>query len=277
MWRYLKEAFWARPELGGLGRIPWNAVAVTGVAVLGFGEHAIWMAGAGLETAYLYLLATNPRFQNWVDATGAPPSLESDDSGQARRSLISRLQPAMRQRLAKLEAQCQQILTVIREGDPDSFLLDGNQQALDKLSWLFLKLLVAQNTLQSMEGRTTENELNRQIFSLEQELSNANISPTLRDSKQATLKITKQRLGNFQRRSESLQEITSDLNRIEAQVELALEDATMKGKPTVISSNIDLVSNLLDDSYGESSGAVAALEQTYTTTTGGSAGGQLEN
>ena len=24
MFRYLKEAFWARPDLGGLGRIPWN-------------------------------------------------------------------------------------------------------------------------------------------------------------------------------------------------------------------------------------------------------------
>src|SRR5687768_4792560 len=69
MFRYIKEAFWARPELAGLGRIPWNAIAVAGTALLGFGEPAVWLAGAALETIYLYTLATNERFQNWVDAT----------------------------------------------------------------------------------------------------------------------------------------------------------------------------------------------------------------
>jgi len=33
MFRYLKEAFWARPDLGGLGRIPWNALIVGGAVV----------------------------------------------------------------------------------------------------------------------------------------------------------------------------------------------------------------------------------------------------
>lgn len=45
MFRYLKEAFWARPDIGGLGRIPWNAIAVARAIILGFGEHSVWIGG----------------------------------------------------------------------------------------------------------------------------------------------------------------------------------------------------------------------------------------
>lgn len=260
MWRYLTEAFWARSEIGGLGRIPWNVLAVTGVAVLGFGEHAIWLVGLGAETAYLYLMATNTRFQTLVDGS---PMAPLDSTEETRRALISRLKPAMRERLARLEARNAEIINVMRTNDPDSFVIDGNLQALQQLSWLFLKLLVALSTLNSMEGKTSEAELLRSVGSLENEAKRATTS-TLRESKAATLKITRQRLENLQRRNQTIQEMESDLNRIEAQVELALEDAAMKGTPTVISSNIGLVSNLLDDVYGEAAGAVAALDQNYT-------------
>jgi len=46
---------------------------------------------------------------------------------------------------------------------------------------------------------------------------------------------------------------------------LALENAGMRGKPETISTNIDLVSQLLDDSiYGDSGASIAALDKTFT-------------
>ena len=54
VWRYLREAFWARPEIAGLGRVPVNLILLAGVGILGFGEHALWLAGLGAEVAYLY-------------------------------------------------------------------------------------------------------------------------------------------------------------------------------------------------------------------------------
>jgi len=61
----------------------------------------------------------------------------------------------------------------------------------------------------------------------------------------------------------SLQEIESDLNRIDAQVDLALENATMQGQPQAISGNIDLFSSALDENfYGESAKTIANLDQT---------------
>ena len=83
MLRYLNEAFWARPQLAGLGRIPWNALLVGGAIVLGFGMPAIWLAAAGAETLYLYAIATNGRFQNWVDARDLERIHAGDDDSSS--------------------------------------------------------------------------------------------------------------------------------------------------------------------------------------------------
>ena len=63
---------------------------------------------------------------------------------------------------------------------------------------------------------------------IEKELASASMSEALRDSKKATQAILKQRLRNLQRRSESMAEIDSDLTRIEQQVDLAVEDASLE-------------------------------------------------
>src|SRR5213080_4124717 len=101
MLRYLSEAFWARPSIPGLGRIPLNALVVAGLAIVGFGEHAIWLAGIGAETLYLYSLATNVRFQKWVEANDVARVRSSSDASRAE--LIQNLTGASRQRLAGVE------------------------------------------------------------------------------------------------------------------------------------------------------------------------------
>ena len=67
----------------------------------------------------------------------------------------------------------------------------------------------------------------------------------MRESKQATLELTQKRVANARRRTESLAEIASDLARIEAQVDLALEDAGLEGKPAVVTSNLNLLNQIL--------------------------------
>ncbi len=69
---------------------------------------------------------------------------------------------------------------------------------------------------------------------------------------------------NLQRREQSLAEIDSDLTRIEAEVALAVENATLRGQPQAVSSNIDLVSQSLDPGiYGSSEADVADLDQSF--------------
>jgi hypothetical protein len=73
--------------------------------------------------------------------------------------------------------------------------------------------------------------------------------------------VLEKRLQNLDRREETLREIASDLTRIEAEVELALENAGLVGQTNTMSAQIDLLSSSFDDSvFGDSVLSVRAVE-----------------
>lgn len=262
MFRYLSAAFWARPRIWGLGRIPWNAMAVVGAAILGFGEHSIWLGGLGVETLYLFVIGTNPGFQRWVDERDV--ALVHGETEETRAQLVTSLGGAARQRFIRLEEKVGRIERLYRDAGGDNFLFDTNRDALKKLSWAFLKLLVAQRNLVISSSQSNDAELRAQIDSLQKELARGVATETLRSSKQATLDILKARVENVRRRAETLAEVDADLARVEAQIDLALEQASLKEKPAAISANIDLVSRrMLDEDYGDAGAAIATLDQQY--------------
>lgn len=247
MFRYLSAAFWAGPRIPGFGHVPWNALAVLGVGMFGFVEPAVWLAGAGLETVYLFSLATNSRFQNWVEAMRLAAT--RSDTDQARQRLLSTLGGASKQRYNNLVRKIGNVEKLYRQSSAEEYLFESNKEALQKLSWLFLKLLIAQQNIGALASQTNEYEIQKNINLLQTELSQGVASPALRESKEATLKLLTQRLQNMRKRDESLAEVASDLTRIEHQVDLAVEDASLRGKPTAISANIGLVSHLLNDTF----------------------------
>src|SRR5437879_6565790 len=107
MFRYLSAAFWARPRIWGLGWIPWNALAVPRATVAGFADHAIWIAGGGIETFYLFVLATNPGFQRWVQESAI--TRLTGESDESRAALVATLGGAARQRLIRLDEKVTRI------------------------------------------------------------------------------------------------------------------------------------------------------------------------
>jgi hypothetical protein len=261
--RYLREAFWAKMEVPYLGAIPFNVVGLVAFALLGFGEPAFWPLGAGLEAAYLYLLSSNPRFQKIVDARG---KVAVEQSAEARReALLSRLSATQTHRLGELQAKCQRILQIYQDQQVNEFTVASNTDALKRLEWIFLKLLVAQHYLNEGSTDTNPEDLQCKIRQLEADLKLTGITRTLRESKEGTLRILQQRLANLNRRAESNAEIESDLGRVEAQVDLALESASMQGQAEVISANVELTSHLLDGSFfGDLSTTVDAMDQTFS-------------
>jgi hypothetical protein len=261
MFRYLSAAFWARPRIWGLGRIPWNALAVAGAAIFGFAEHSLWLGGLGVETLYLFAIGTNPGFQRWVDQSDMARLAGETDEG--RQHLIQSLGGAARQRLVKLEEKVGKIDALYRQSHSEDFLYEGNREALQKLTWAFLKLLVAQRNLVISAGQTNVMDLHAQIADIEKQLAVGVPTDTIRQAKKATLDILRQRVDNVRRRGDTLAEVDADLARVEAQVDLALEQASLKEKPTAISANIELVSRMLDDDYGSESAAIASLDSKY--------------
>jgi hypothetical protein len=249
MWRYLKQAFLVRPAVPGLGAFPANLLAVACFVILGFAHPGFWLLGLGLEAGFLAALASNRRFQRLVDGEARLSARATGDAEQQRQA--TRLSPDARQGLERLEARIAQAAAFYRETDGEDVAIESNLEAMRELRGVYLRLLVAKTYLTSPEIQSDESALRRAVAGLRGELDDAKLPPPLRESKAATLDILDRRLANLAHRERSLAEIESDLRRIEAQVDLAVENAALRGKPAAISANVGLVSQLLDDSlYG---------------------------
>jgi len=262
VWRYLKAAFFVGVELPALGRVPLNALAAAGFLILGFGHPGFWLLGLAAEAAIIPSLAFNKRFQNVVDAEDK--ELSSGDSASKRTSLVKLLPSDYQSRLANLERRCNKVLEVYRNAQAEEYVIDTNREALENLKWVYLKLLIARYHLLTAGTEDTPGSLEKRIKSLEAELQNGSETQALRQSRAATLDILKRRLANIQRREQSLEEVESDLTRVESQVDLILDNAAMQGKPQTISTDIELASDLVSGGiFGDAESAVADLDRDY--------------
>lgn len=262
MWRYLKSAFFVSVDVPGLGRLPVNALGAAAFAILGFAEPAFWFLGLAVEAAVVPALAFSPRFQKVVQAQDL--QLSEGDAENKRQALVKLLESSAQQRLWAFGKKCNQVLDVYRSQQAEEYIVDSNEQALKNLEWVYLKLLVARHHLQNPANNETEQSLEKKISDLDRDLRDGEESESLRQSKAATLVILKKRLANLKRKAQTLEEIESDLTRIDNQVDLILENATMQGKPQTISADIELASDLLGGSvFGEDESAITDLEHAY--------------
>lgn len=240
--RYLLRAFFARPDIPLL-RLPWNALGVLAAGIAGFWDPAIWaVAGAG-EFMYLLTLASNPGFQRWIEE-GRTEELRGDTE-ESRKRLMKNLGGAARQRYVKLEEKRRRLETLFRENASDDLFFENNRDALQRLTWLYLNLLIAHRNI-VIAPPSDAQALQNQIAAYERELAAA---PTdaVRASQQATIRLLRERLDNIQHREVSLAEIDADLTRIETQFDFALEEASLRGRPNAISANVELTSRLLEN------------------------------
>jgi hypothetical protein len=262
MLRYLKAAFLVGVEVPALGRIPVNALATAAVGILGFVEPSIWLAGLGIEAALVSTLAFHPRFQNYVDATSGKHTLED---GNAKRASLIAVLPELVGRLRALEQTSTRILSIYQTLGIEPELLVGTKSSLDKLQWIYLKLLIARHHLVHELGAESQSALEMRIQQMQQVDINAQAdavgSTALQRSQEATLAILRRRLENLQNRDRILRENESDLARIEAQVELMRENAAIEGKPSSVETEIELASDLASpDLFGSQSSLVRDLD-----------------
>jgi hypothetical protein len=261
VWRYLKSAFLVSVDVPSLGRIPVNALGAAAFGILGFAQPAFWLLGIALEAAIVPALAFSPRFQKIVEARSLEQTHRTSD--QKRQALIKLLESSAQQRLWAMGKKCNQVLDVYRSQGAEDYIIDTNEQALRNLEWVYLKLLVAQHHLMNPSSET-EQSLEKKIQELDADLRDGEETESLRQSKTATLNILKKRLTTMRKKQETLEEIESDLTRIDNQVDLILENATVQGKPQTISTDIELASDLLGGSvFGDDETAVNELDQSY--------------
>lgn len=265
----LWKAFWIRFRLPGVGRVPVNALGVAALGALGFVNTGFWLLGAGVELAYLLFIVTRPSFHNYLDAQSLNSFLSlADETAEAnRRQLVEKLDKASQARLAALEDRCQQVLKRQEASNNPSGRFDNTREALQKLAWLFLKLLTARRELALLNESGNSQELAADIDKLQQAIDSGTLAPGVEQSKRETLEICKRRHENLKRAESSVAEIESNLERIEAQVDLVYEEALTRTHGTTNSTaDLAFAKYLLDDSlFGQDADAVKRLDKTYGT------------
>jgi len=222
-----------------------NALAVSGFVILGFGQAGFWLLGAALETLWLWAALQNPSFRARIDAQSEQTALDS--TVRRRENLVVRLDPEGRTRLERIEQKCARAIALQTESGRSPLLTEANRDALRRLSEFALKLLVARSSLLALGAATSEADLQRQIGALHADLADPDLSAGTRESKEATEEILQQRLANLVQREESLEEVESDLARIEAQIDLAVEHTGLHGPDLQVSSDLKFVSHFLGE------------------------------
>lgn len=267
MWRYLPAAFFARLPVPGLGAVPVNALAVAAVVALGFIHPGFWLVGAAGEAAFLFGLASSPRFQRAVDARARGTRLTTSPAAQ-RAALTAQLSPASRRRLTDLAARCARALSLAQR-NADYLLADARRFDLERLEYHYLKLLLARETLEAQDAQVSGSALRRQIDQLRAEVESAQRlggSEASIDSKRATLRIAEQRLELWQRRGQVLADVDANLERIEAKVNLAIESGRVTLPGGVWAPGQDPLSGLpFADAtlFGSAAATVEALDRAY--------------
>ncbi|MGH8353351.1 MAG: hypothetical protein ACRERY_07420 [Pseudomonas sp.] len=239
--RYLWAAFNARP----LGMpLPPNWFGLAAFGLLGaFLSPGFWVLGAGLEVAYLALLARNPRFRKTLEAE----RLEADPAEARYEALLALLDEHQRARQQGVEGRAREVLELLAR----SPLMASHAASLEQLVWLNLRLLVAGQALAVVVDTAAADsaELLQQEQQLDQRLAQAELGAELRRSLEQQKQVIDARQlahGEGVRRKE---QVDAELQRIDQQIALIREQTLL----ATDEEQIGMALNALSSSFNEAS------------------------
>jgi hypothetical protein len=246
--KYIKSAFANR----------WNVLALfggVGVAMLsGFPDVALPLVFAA-EAAYLGLLGTHPKFQSYVDAQLAARDRKQkgQTSQQALKQIMQLLPPPALGRFEKLRSQCLELRQIAADiahsrtaevGAPlDSMQLAG----LDKLLWIFLRLLFTEHSLNKFLERTNPRLIQQEIAGYDQRLKKFDTNDTsqhaqkMRRTLEDSLQTCKDRLANYEKAKANHELVQLEIDRLENKIKSLAELSVNRQEPDFISGQVDQV------------------------------------
>jgi len=239
---YVAAAFNARPF--GMFVAP-NWVGLAAMGLLGIANPGFWVLGAGLELGYLLTLATNSRFQRVV-AAGPLSDARSDWNARINR-LLGRLHEEDKGRYSALAERCASIIELQTHGGIDTpHGIEMQADSLGRLSWMFLRLLVARGTILRVLGQSDGDDvLEQRRRTLEKQANDEGAPADLRRSLKGQIDILAQRIQQRGEADKKLAFIDAELARIEEQVELIREQAALSTDPEILSQRIDEITATL--------------------------------
>jgi hypothetical protein len=239
---YLSAAFNARPF--GMFVAP-NRIGLGAFGLLGLMNPGFWVLGAGLELGYLLTLSTNPRFQRAI--ASKPLSAARSEWNDRIQRLTNKLNDEDQGRYAALAERCRSIIDLQMQGATDvPHGVETQADSLGRLSWMFLRLLVARGTIMSvLGGGEDDGVLERRRTALKRQAADESAAPELRRSLEGQTEILEQRIEQRKQAEHKLAYIDAELARIEEQVELIREQAALSTDPELLSRRIDEITATL--------------------------------
>jgi chemotaxis protein histidine kinase CheA len=247
--QYIKTAFLNR----------WNLLAFLGgsafALLTGRPDVFLPLVLAG-EVAYLGLLAGHPKFQAYVEAQAARQVREQGAASnqQSLRAIMQALPSRSIDRFEALRSRClelRQIALALKDpAHAGVSILDETQLAgLDRLLWIYLRLLYTQYSLERFLQRTSEAQIERDIEDLEQKLERARqiadegqrqrFAKAIEDN----LQTSRDRLANYQKAKANYEFIQLEIDRLENKIKSLSELAVNRQEPDFITGQVDQVTS----------------------------------
>ena len=259
---YLREAFFFR----------WNLLLFLGgtaaAALTPLAPVLLPLVAAG-ELTYLAGLISIPRFRSAIDAkvyaSGGAAGASGAAAPPAKMSVVAMLKglPAdARTRFEGLHARCLEMRGIaagVRGAAGEiGGVEDMRTPGLDRLLWLFLRLLMSKTALDRFLQTMNEKDINSRLTELRKNLATAQTANDDRvvKSLQDSIAMAELRLDNFQRAKKNADFVTIELDRIEGKIQALAEMAVNRQDPDFLSSQVDSAA----DSMRQTEKAVSELQ-----------------
>jgi hypothetical protein len=240
--RYLAEAFLFR----------WNLLLFLGGSAAAmltpYPDVMLPLLGAG-ELTYLVGLTSIPRFRAAIDAKvygeARGPLKPEVVPTQTLGSLLAGLTPDARTRFQALHSRCREMRGIaagVRGATGDQAAGDSmSTPGLDRLLWLFLRLLVSKTALDRFLKTMNEAEMTAKSADLKKSLEAAQKGTDDRVTKslQDSLAMAELRLDNFNRAKKNAEFVSIELDRIEGKIQALAEMAVNRQDPDFLSGQAD--------------------------------------
>jgi hypothetical protein len=239
---YLREAFVFR----------WNLLlffgGVAGAALAPFADVTIPLVMAG-ELAYLTGLISIPRFRAAIDAKVHALRKNEDVATAPSPPLVimlAGLPGEARRRFERLHARCVEMRAIAigvrgAAGIAGASAEEIRTPGLDRLLWLFLRLLMSKNALDRFLDTMSGEAIPARLEQLRADLTAAQATGDERivRSLQDSIAMSELRLDNYERAAKNAQFVSIELNRIEGKIQALAEMAVNRQDPDLLSSQVD--------------------------------------
>jgi len=237
---YVKRAFMQR----------WNLLLfIGGVAAAAISPvpDAVFSLVAAGEIIYLTGLVSNIRFRQAIDAEVHKASKQQAAVAGQRslQDIVSTFPFEARSRFEQLRNRCLEMRTIAQgvRGRQEPGGEDLNTQALDRMLWVFLRLLTSQQYLQRFLERANEVEISNRLAEAQSKLvGHSSGDERIVRSLQDSVAVQQQRLDNYNKAKQNSEFVHAELDRIEAKIQAITEAAVNRQDPDFLTSQIDSVS-----------------------------------